>query len=149
MVIVGDVSINLLAAAIGGAAVWFGRAFALPVIRGRLRRLPKIDGTTWRRVEDDRDAGGSILSIRQSGTKVTASITRNESRQRTFKYRGQISGHQLVLTWEDADSPEQMIGAMVLHLSADLASLTGHSVYFRHSAGKVVAIERTYRRMMR
>lgn len=147
MEIVGDLATNLLAAFIGGAAVWLGRVYALPVLRGRLRQLPKLNGTNWRRVSDEFDSGGSVLSIRQSGTKLTATITRNEQRQRIFRYSGQISGHQIVLTWEDSDSPEQMIGAMVLYLAADLTRLRGYSTYFRHSTGKVVAIERTYKRM--
>ena len=134
------IATNLAAAAIGGVAVWSFTEWFIPMARGRMRRLPRLNGTKWRRRNSGSQRVQSTLSIRQSGTRITATIMRNDiKRQRTFRYRGQISGHQIVLQWEDADSPEQMIGAMVLHLNAHLTLLTGLTSYYKISSGQVVA----------
>ena len=142
-----DIATNLLATIIGVGIGWFGREYALPLIRGRLRDVPNLNRSTWHRRVSDEDPVMTILEIRQSGTSIRASVTRSENGlTRRFVYKGYISGQQLVLNWADSAAKEQVIGAMVLHLSHDLRTLSGSSVYFRHSIGKVVAVERVYDR---
>lgn len=147
MPLFNDVLANLIAGTIGLGLGWVGREHVLPVVRGRLRQLPKLDRTVWQRTPADGDRVTSVLKISQSGASITAQITRvGEAAERSFSYRGIVSGHQIVLTWEDVASREHLIGAMVLHLSADLMTLSGSSVYYRHDKGEVVSIPRIYRR---
>ena len=136
---------------VAGSAVFAVLVFVfteqlLPIIRGRLRKLPKLNETEWHRETDDNNYHTvSILRIRQSGTRIDATITRTKANvRRQFRYRGFLSGHDMVLTWEDIDSPEVVVGAMVLHLSADIKKLSGQSVYFRQNQGKVVSVPRIY-----
>jgi hypothetical protein len=142
----GDVVANLVAAAIGAGSLYFARSKLIPIVRGRLRALPKLDGSKWQRVFD----GGNVtstLTLKQSGTAMTATNERHGDRiPRKFLYSGEISGHQIVLTWRDKASGEQMIGCMVLYLSAQQNVMEGYTVYFRHSAGKVVATPCRYER---
>lgn len=144
----GDVIANLFAASV--IAV-FGLTLThvlVPLVRGLIKRTPKLDGTMWRRASTDPDQLHSVLEIRQFGTKILATVNRDEgSRVRTFRYRGQLVGHQFVLTWEDAGSPDQMVGTLLLHLSANLQKLDGYTCYYRLSEGRVVANEVRYDRM--
>lgn len=141
-----DVAANMIAAGIGGIIIYFGKENLLPVIRGKLRNLPRLNGTVWQR-EQDKPGVHSVMKIKQSGSVITAEVSRQgDTTPRSFAYRGEISGHQIVLSWNDSASREQLIGAMVLHLSADLTRLEGYTSYFRHNDGRVVAVPCFYRR---
>jgi len=148
MALIGDVAANLVAAGIGAGALYLARDKILPVVRGRLRALPRLDGSRWQRVFE----GGNVtstLTFHQSGTLISATNERRgDGTPRTFSYIGEISGHQIVLTWRDEASAEQMLGAMVLHVSAQLNRMEGFTVYFRHSSGRVVATPCKYERCL-
>lgn len=146
MVTFDDIAENLIAAAIGGGVMFYTRDYLIPLVRGHLRRLPKIDGTVWQRVMDTPGVT-STLTFSQSGSRISATVQRaGETVPRTFEYRGEVSGHQIVMTWHDRSSPEHLIGAMVLSLSSRLNELEGHTVYHRHQDGKVVAVPCKYQR---
>lgn len=141
-----NVIANVIAALLGAGGLYATTQWILPLIRGWGRQLPRLNNTTWTSTTDA-EGVTSRLTIWQSGTRITAKIEHMGRRQgRTFEYEGHISGHQIVLTWHDADSPEQLIGAYVMMLSQDRQSLTGKTVYYRHSEGKVVAIDHHYER---
>ena len=148
MELLRDLAINLLAGLLGVGIGWFGKEHVLPLVRGRLRNLPNLDRTTWHRRVSDEDPIMTVLEIRQSGASIRATVTRSEqAHTRRFLYKGFMSGQQIVLNWADSAAQEQIIGAMVLYLTHDLRTLSGNTVYFRHSIGKVVSVERTYDRV--
>ena len=148
MELITDLAVNLIAGLLGLAIGWFGKEHVLPLIRGRLRELPNLDRTIWHRRTSEEDPVMTILEIRQSGSSIRATVTRNEANlTRKFLYRGFMSGQQIVLTWADSAAKEQIIGTMVLHLAHNLKTLSGSSVYFRHAVGKVVSTERIYDRV--
>ena len=61
------------------------------------------------------------MKVRQAEIRVSAIIEWSDKNlQRTFRYEGMLSGDQLVLTREDAASPEHVIGELVICLSTDL-----------------------------
>jgi hypothetical protein len=140
---------GIIASAIFAAGMYVFSESILPEIRGRLQRLPKLNRTLWNRIYvDGRQHARSMLTIKQSGNRIDATIERsNGATQRIFKYRGRLLGHQIVLQWEDVDSPEVVVGAMVLHLSQDLTKLSGQTVYFSQEKGKVVSAECIYVRV--
>jgi hypothetical protein len=140
---------GVLASAIFAAGTYYFTTVCLPLIRGRLRQLPKLNQTIWNRVYEDRkEHPRSTLKIMQSGTKIRASVERlSKNGRRVFEYRGEFSGHQMILQWEDVGSPEVIVGAMVLHLSQDLKRLSGQTVYFSQAEGRVVNQECTYVRV--
>jgi hypothetical protein len=144
-----EIGVNLVVTLVAFTTGWLGRDFVLPVLRGRLRDLPQLNRTTWHRRISEEDSVMTILEIRQSGTAIKATVTRNEQGlTRKFIYRGHISGQQIVLNWADSAAREQVIGAMVLYLSQDLRTLSGSSVYFKHRLGKVISVERVYDRVL-
>ena len=152
MALIEDLLINLAASTIFVGTGYLGKERIVPLIRGYLRRLPRLDGTAWRRApEGERpDRSVSIMKVRQAGARIFATIERSDRKvQRTFKYSGLLSGHQIVFTWEDTASPEEIIGALVLHISTDLLRLTGSSVYFSHKQGKVISVPCVYERLPR
>jgi hypothetical protein len=141
---------GVAASAIFAAAAYLFTERGLPLIRGHLRRLPKLNRTQWqRKYEDDSSAHPrSVMRIKQSGTRIDALIERSGDKvQRVFKYRGELSGHELVLHWEDIHSPEVVVGAMVLHLSHDLKKLVGQIVHFSQVQGRVINVPCTYERI--
>ena len=145
-----DVFVNILAAVIFAVLGFFGGKFVVPTIVGLLRRVPKLNGTTWRKVLPDGtdDPLPVIFKIKQFGTRIDATVTRTERYgERVYRYVGHLSGEEIVLTWEDIASPERQIGAMVLHLSPGLRQLSGLSSYFKQSAGEVVATPQRFRRL--
>jgi len=82
----------------------------------------------------------SSLEIKQHGTFVRATITRPENGgSRVFEYEGRFTSGQLILFFEDKDGRGYVVGAMVLHLEADLRTLSGRSTYYHHTKHTVVS----------
>lgn len=111
--------------------------------------LPRID--IWRptggvKVPDVRGKWhyhAGVLEIKQIGTRITAEAIREDGR---FKYKGRITGGQLILSWEKSKGAGYIEGAMVLRMTSDINKLEGMTVFVAQDEAHVVARERTYTR---
>ena len=143
---IGDIAVGVVSAAASAAVYHVVWVWGIPMVQGYLRRVPKLDGTKWRKQKTSPDDQFiTVLKVSQRGSRIVALGERTElNHSRIYRYRGEIRGGDIVLTWEDEDAPDYMFGAMVLHLSTDRQRLSGSSTYYNDRKGKVVSTDRTY-----
>ena len=130
----------LCLAIVGGIIIEIFRIYVLPLFPP-YQKVPRLNGTEWKY-----EHGTLKISQHGYGTKIKAEARRKNG-NRLFKYKGNIISGQLVLTWEEPEGMGYIMGAMVLRLTPDRQRLEGMTTYFDHDEGKVVSVEREYKRI--
>jgi len=150
MEVLADLILSLITAILSGVGVLLWQRVIKPFILGVVQKSPSISGTWVGYVTDGpgTEEFQSRLVISQLGNRITAvAHRRTKNRERVFDYQGTISSGQVILTWKERKSNGFNVGAMALFLSSDLQQLRGVSTYHHHDSGRMIATERTYRRM--
>lgn len=87
------------------------------------------------------------LTLKQTGRVVTGTSTRTVTRsgaesQRTFNYKGTVSGHQMTLTFEDTNGVGFDTGSYVFTIQNDCKKMMGKTTFHGKPENKIVSEER-------
>lgn len=148
-----DFLINISAGvALSGISWLLFRAFA-PIYLAWRYKAPRLDGQwSFFDSDDPHIAPVGSASIRQTGEKISANVTRTISRKgkplsRSFSYSGKVRDGQMLISFEEPISNGFIAGHIVLKVSGDLKTLSGFTVYLDRDSGDVVAHRITFRRI--
>lgn len=88
------------------------------------------------------------IDLKQTGRIITGTSIRTRTRggqesQRKFQYHGIISGHQVTLTFEDAQGKGFDTGAYVFIVQNDGKTMVGNTTFHGKPENKIVSESRT------
>ena len=148
-----DFVINIAAAVFLSAVSWLLFRSIAPFYLAWRYKAPKLEGQ-WNFFDSDDLKATPVgsASIRQSGERISARVTRTISRKgkplsRSFKYSGKVRDGQMLLSFEEPISNGFIAGHIVLKVSGDLKMMSGYTVYLDRDAGLVVAHPILFRRV--
>ena len=140
---------GIVVAALTALSIFMYKNYIHPFILGIIQSAPDLRGS-WLGYDLDKDGKEirtSKMEIKQIGTKIYASVNRqNDKGDRTFKYKGIVSSGQVVLIWKESKSHGYNMGTMTLLLSGDLKSLKGKTTFNHHDLGRIISQDKIYKR---
>lgn len=92
-----------------------------------------------------------VMNIVAAGDKVNARLRLNRATDgsdtsRDFIYEGRYVAGQVILTFEQDDASDQIVGTMVMRFRADRKSLEGRTTFWHHDKAAMVTTDFTLRR---
>jgi hypothetical protein len=121
----------------------------IPILKDRYLYNGIRVGGKWKVSEtrnEEQITSGS-LTLEQKGNIVTGTSTRTVTRngeqsQRTFHYKGTVSGHQMTLIFEDANGKGFDTGAYVFTVQNDCNKMIGMTTFHGKPENRIVSEQR-------
>ena len=136
--------VNVLASVAGAVIFWVVTRYLQPALHQLLWNGTQVAGR-WDFWDADPSLGGKPVGsvvLQQRARVITGVATRHTNRtgtptSREYRYAGQLSARELIMTFHASDRPDYIRGALVLHLDNSGRVLSGKTVYYDEEAATV------------
>ena len=142
---------EIIVALLTTVTIFSFRNYIIPFVLGCIQRAVDVSGvwTGFDIDEQGKETQRSVMTIKQIGSKINASVIRNtdSGEKRKSIYKGKVSNGQVLLIWHEEKCSGYNMGTLTLGLSESLLELKGYITHLNRDNGKVISKGKIYKKI--